>query len=61
MPVVDQAENHPYIPCDDLRKELNKINCYIEAWSSIGRGNKELFNEEVLVNLGNNIIKQLLK
>jgi len=35
-----------------LRKELDKINCYIEAWSPIGRGNKDLFNEEVLVNLG---------
>jgi len=52
MPVVNQVECHPYAPCDDLRKELDKINCYIEAWSPIGRGNKDLFNEEVLVNLG---------
>ena len=52
MPVVDQVECHPYDPCDDLRKELNKINCYIEAWSSIGRRNKELLNEEVLANIG---------
>ena len=52
MPVVDQVECHPYAPCDDLRKELDKINCFIQAWSPIGRGNKELFNEEVLVNLG---------
>ena len=37
MPVVDQLECHPYEPCDDIRKELDKINCYIEAWSPIGR------------------------
>ena len=52
MPVVDQVECHPYAPCDDLRKELDKINCYIEAWSPIGRGNKDLFQEKVLVDLG---------
>lgn len=40
MPVVDQAECHPYAPCNDLRKKLDKINGYIEAWSPIGRGNK---------------------
>ena len=52
MPVVDQVECHPYAPCDDLRKELDKINCYIEAWSPIGRGNKELFGEKVLIEIG---------
>ena len=52
MPVVDQVECHPYAPCDDLRKELDKINCYIEAWSPIGRGNKELLGEKLLVDLG---------
>ena len=52
MPVVDQVECHPYAPCDDLRKELDKINCKIEAWSPIGRADKNLLNEEVLVNLG---------
>jgi diketogulonate reductase-like aldo/keto reductase len=51
MPVVDQVECHPYAPCDDLRKELDKINCYIEAWSPIGRGNAELLNEKILVDL----------
>ena len=52
MPVVDQVECHPYAPCDELRKELDKINCYIEAWSPIGRANKELLQEKVLVDLG---------
>ena len=52
MPVVDQVECHPYAPCDDLRKELDKINCYIEAWSPIGRGNSQLLKEEILVELG---------
>ena len=52
LPVVDQVECHPYAPCDDLRKELDKINCKIEAWSPIGRADKNLLNKEVLVNLG---------
>ena len=52
MPVVDQVECHPYAPCDDLRKELDKINCYIEAWSPIGRGNTQLLNEPILIEIG---------
>ena len=52
MPVVDQLECHPYDPCDDLRVELDKIHCYIEAWSPIGRGNKELLSEPLFVELG---------
>ena len=51
-PVVDQVECHPYAPCDDLRKELDKINCYIEAWSPIGRGNSVLLKEKVFEELG---------
>ena len=52
MPVVDQVECHPYAPCDELRKELDKINCYIEAWSPIGRGNSQLLHEKVFEELG---------
>ena len=52
MPVVDQVECHPYAPCDDLRKELDKINCYIEAWSPIGRGNSQLLQEKIFEELG---------
>ena len=51
-PVVDQVECHPYAPCDDLRKELDKINCYIEAWSPIGRGNQQLLKEKIFEELG---------
>lgn len=50
-PVVDQVECYPYFPQNKLRKQLKEINCYIEAYSPIGRGNKELFDEKVLVNL----------
>ena len=60
-PVVDQVECHPYAPCDDLRKELDKINCYIEAWSPIGRGNSQLLSEKIFEELGKNIIKQFHK
>ena len=51
-PVVDQVECHPYAPCDDLRKELEKINCYIEAWSPIRRGNSQLLQEKIFEELG---------
>ena len=51
MPVVDQVECHPYAPCDELRKELDKINCYIEAWSPIGRGNSQLLSEPILIEI----------
>ena len=52
MPVVDQVECHPYAPCDDLRKELDKINCLIEAWSPLGRGNTQLLKEKVFEEIG---------
>ena len=51
-PVVDQVECHPYAPCDELRKELDKINCYIEAWSPLGRGNSQLLSEKIFEELG---------
>ena len=51
-PVVDQVECYSYFPQNKLREELKKINCYIEAYSPIGRGNKELFEEKILVDLG---------
>ena len=50
-PTVDQVECYPYFPQNELRKQLKEINCYIEAYSPIGRGNKELFNEPILVHL----------
>ena len=49
---MDQVECYPYFPQNKLREELKKINCYIEAYSPIGRGNKELFEEKILVDLG---------
>ena len=50
-PVVDQVECYPYFPQNKLRQQLKDINCYIEAYSPIGRGNKELFKEKILVDL----------
>ena len=51
MPVVDQVECYPYFPQNKLRQQLKDINCYIESYSPIGRGNKELFKEKILVDL----------
>ena len=36
---------------------MDKIKCYIEACSPIGRGNKELLNEEIFVELSKNVIR----
>ncbi len=48
-PAVNQVECHPYFPNDDLREQMKEYNCPIEAWSPIGRGDKKLLSENVLV------------
>lgn len=60
-PVVDQVECYPYFPQNKLREQLKDINCYIEAYSPIGRGSKELFNEKVLVNLAEKYKKSVVQ
>ena len=58
-PVVDQVECYPYFPQNKLREQLKSINCYIEAYSPIGRGSKELFNEKILLDLSNKYKKSV--
>ena len=58
-PVVDQVECYPYFPQNKLREQLKNINCYIEAYSPIGRGSKELFNEKILLDLSNKYKKSV--
>ena len=60
-PVVDQVECYPYFPQNKLREQLKDINCYIEAYSPIGRGSKELFNEKVLVDLAEKYKKSVVQ
>ena len=60
-PVVDQVECHPYFPNNELRNELKKINAYIEAWSPIGRGDKKLLSENVLVDIGKKYNKSVVQ
>ena len=60
-PVVDQVECYPYFPQNKLREQLKDINCYIEAYSPIGRGSKELFNEKVLVDLAKKYKKSVVQ
>ena len=47
-PCVNQVECHPYFPNDDLREKMKEFNCFIEAWSPIGRGDKKLLGEKIL-------------
>lgn len=60
-PVVDQVECYPYFPQNKLREQLKDINCYIEAYSPIGRGSKELFNEKVLIDLAEKYKKSVVQ
>ena len=60
-PVVDQVECHPYFPNNELRDELKKINAHIEAWSPIGRGDKKLLSENVLVDIGKKYNKSVVQ
>jgi len=60
-PVVDQVECHPYFPNNELRDELKKINAHIEAWSPIGRGDKKLLSEQVLVDIGKKYNKSVVQ
>ena len=58
-PVVDQVECNPYFPQNKLREQLKSINCYIEAYSPLGRGSKDLFNEKILLDLSNKYKKSV--
>ena len=61
MPVVDQVECHPYAHVEELRQELKKINCLIEAWSPFGRGSSKFSMKKFLKNYQKNILKLILR
>lgn len=50
-PVINQVELQPYLVQKNLCKYLNRLDIKVEAWSPLGRGDKELFNEETLLKI----------
>ena len=58
-PVVDQVECNPYFPQNKLREQLKSINCYVEAYSPLARGSKDLFNEKIFLDLSNKYKKSI--
>lgn len=48
MPSVNQVEFNPYFQQKELRRIMAKNHVTIEAYSPLGRGNKDLFNEPAL-------------
>ena len=58
-PVVDQVECNPYFPQNKLREQLKSINCYVEAYSPLARGSKDLFNEKIFLDLSKKYKKSI--
>ena len=58
-PVVDQVECNPYFPQNKLREQLKSINCYVEAYSPLARGSKDLFNEKIFIDLSQKYKKSI--
>jgi diketogulonate reductase-like aldo/keto reductase len=58
-PVVDQVECNPYFPQNKLREQLKSINCYVEAYSPLARGSKDLFNEKIFTDLSKKYKKSI--
>lgn len=58
-PVVDQVECNPYFPQNKLREQLKGINCYVEAYSPLARGSKDLFNEKIFIDLSKKYKKSI--
>ncbi len=51
IPAVNQVEFNPYFQQKELRELLAADNVRIEAWAPLGQGNRDLFNEPVLISL----------
>lgn len=61
MPAVNQVEFNPFVQQKELRKVMAENNIRLEAWHPLGHGNKELLENETIVELAKNIIKMQVK
>src|SRR5699024_306300 len=53
MPAVNQIEFNQFTKQKELRKVMAENNILLEAWYPLGHGNKELLENEVILNLAN--------
>lgn len=51
IPSVNQVEFNPYIQQKELKEILNPLDVKIQAWGPLGRGNADLLNNPVILEL----------
>ena len=51
IPSVNQVEFNPYIQQNELKEILNPLDVKIQAWGPLGRGNADLLNNPVILEL----------
>lgn len=51
IPSVNQVEFNPYIQQKELKEILNQLDVKIQAWGPLGRGNADLLNNPVILEL----------
>ena len=51
IPAVNQVEFNPFVQQKELRKVMAENNIRLEAWYPLGHGNKELLENETIVEL----------
>ncbi len=51
-PMLNQMETHVYFQQKELHQTLKVNNCILEAWAPFTSGEKDLFNEPVLIEIG---------
>ena len=59
MPVVNQVEFNPFTQQRELRKVMAEQDIRLEAWFPLGHGNKELLENEVIVDLAHKYNKNV--
>ena len=52
IPAINQVESHVYFPQLLLRDQLLKQTVHMQAWSSFTDGNRSLFSEALLIEIG---------
>ena len=51
IPSVNQVEFNPYIQQKELKEILNPLDVKIQAWGPLGRGNADLLNNPIILEL----------
>ena len=51
IPSVNQVEFNPYIQQKELKEILNPLDVKIQAWGPLGRGNSDLLNNPIILEL----------